>query len=208
MSGSHALGTTFTRRPLFPALVLISTLELTACTVIPQTVLIEPTVNARPLKIEERREIAVYVVDERPTTEIGRRGTGAMRGAAITTEQDLARVFSDSIVSSLEETGFSAIPVDDDSPVAGATLLRIDIRNLEYDTSMGFWTGGVHTRGAMKVIATRGAAKYEEMYRVDDEKRVVFAPGADANAERVNISASALLQELFDDVALFEFLTE
>lgn len=181
---------------------------VTGCAFTPQTVVIEPTVEIPAGDIGEGRNVSVYVVDERTTTELGRRGTGAMRGAAITTEQDIATVFQTSIVENLNTMGFNATAVTEGTADPGSSLLRVDIRSLDYETSMGFWTGGVHTRGSMKATATRNDHDYDKLYRVDEEKRVMVVPGADSNAQMINATASAILQELFNDVALFRFLAE
>ncbi len=180
----------------------------TGCAFTPQTVVIEPTVEVPAGNIGEDRNLSVYVVDERTTTTLGRRGSGALRGAAITTEQDMAAVFQTLIVENLNAMGFNATAVAEGTTDPGSSLLRVDIRSLEYETSTGFWTGGVHTRGSMKATATRDARNYDKLYRVDEEKRVMVVPGADSNAQMINATASAILQELFNDVALFKFLAE
>ena len=189
------------------AVLLFITL-ITGCAFTPQTVVIEPTLEVPASNIGEGRNISVYVVDERTSTTLGRRGSGALRGAAITTEQDMATVFQSSIVENLNVMGFNATSVNEGTADPGSSLLRVDIRSLEYETSMGFWTGGVHTRGSMKATATREASSYDHLYRVDEEKRVMVVPGADSNALMINATCSAVLQEMFNDVALFKFLAE
>ena len=189
----------------FAALLFVAL--ATGCAFTPQTVVIDPTVEVPAGNIGEGRNVSVYVVDERTTTELGRRGVG-MRGAAITTEQDIATVFQTSIVENLNAMGFNATAATEGMTDPGSSLLRVDIRSIDYETSMGFWTGGVHTRGSMKATATRDARNYENLYRVDEEKRVMVVPGADSNAQMINATASAILQELFNDVALFRFLAE
>ena len=49
----------------------------TGCAFTPQTVVIEPTVEVTRGNIGGGIDISVYVVDERTTTELGRRGSGA-----------------------------------------------------------------------------------------------------------------------------------
>ena len=175
----------------------------------PQTVVIEPTVEVPASNIGEGRNVSVYVVDERTKTELGRRGLSES-GGAITTEQDLAAVFQASIVENLNTMGFNAVSVNVGTAGPGSSLLRVDIRSLEYEKSAGFFgTFDVITRGAMKVTATRDARSYDHLYRADEEKDVgMVTPGADSNTQMINATVSAVLQELFNDVALFRFLTE
>ena len=197
-----------TIRTLRTSAALLFIALATGCAFTPQTVVIEPTVEVPAGNIGEDRNISVYVVDERTTTTLGRRGSGALRGAAITTEQDMAAVFQTLIVENLNAMGFNATAVTQGMTNPGSSLLRVDIRSLEYETSTGFWTGGINTRGSMKATATRDARSYDHLYRVDEEKRVMAVPGADSNTQMINATVSAVLQELFNDVALFRFLAE
>jgi len=198
-----------TLRALRITALLFTAALASGCALTPQTVVLEPTLEVASSDLGKGHGVAVYVVDERTSTEIGRRGTGAMRGAAITATNDMASVFSESIVQNMGKLGFDVKAVHSlaeckDEPM----VLRVDIRALEYDTSMGFWTGGVHVRGVIKATATQEAETYEQLYRVDDEKRVMVVPGADKNAQMINTAMSALLQKLFDDVALMQFLMD
>lgn len=189
-------------------ILLVAVVVASGCAYTAQTVVIEPKVEVAASNIGEGHPVAVHVVDERTSTEIGRRGTGMVRGAAITSEQDMAALFSDEIIKGLKAMNFDAVAVPSGSAGSGGALLRVDIRTIEYETSTGFWTGGVHVRGAMKATATRGGNTYDQMYRVDDEKRVMVVPGADSNAEMINTTVSAVLQEMFNDAELFRFLAE
>jgi len=174
---------------------------------ISQTVVIEPTVEVPASSIGEGRNVSVYVVDERNQTELGRRAVRG--GGVITTEQDLAAVFQASIVENLNTMGFNAVPVNVGTAGPGSSLLRVDIRSLEYEVFYGgIGAGDAQTQGAMKVTATRDARSYDHLYRVEAEKRLRLVPGADSNTQMINATVSAVLQELFNDVALFRFLTE
>jgi len=171
------------------------------------TVVIEPTVEVPARNIGEGRNVSVYVVDERTQTKLGRRG--AHSGGAITTEQDLAAVFQASIVENLNTMGFNAVSVNVGTAGPGSSLLRVDIRSLEYEVFAGIISANIVAEGAMKVTATRDARSYDHLYRVDEEKDAfMHTPGADSNTQMFNATVSAVLQELFNDVALFRFLTE
>lgn len=187
---------------------LLFTIALASgCAVTPQTVVVEPTLEVAPSDIGKGYSVAVYVVDERTSTEIGNRGMG-MKGAAITTSNDMVSVFGDAIVQNMTKLGFDAKVVQSLAESEyEPTVLRVDIRAIDYETSMGFWTGGIQVRGLLKATAARNERTYEKLYRVDDEKRVMVVPGADSNAEMINTAISALLQKLFDDLSLIKFLT-
>ncbi len=86
-----------TRKLIGTSAALLFVALATGCAFTLQTVVIEPTVEVPPGNIGEGIDISVYVVDERSTSAFGRRGSGAMRGAAITSEQDIAAVFQTTI---------------------------------------------------------------------------------------------------------------
>lgn len=184
-------------------LTAIALLPLAGCAFTPQQTQIAVTTEIPKSEIGQGHTIYLQVVDERTSTEIGRRGTGAMQGAAITTTQDVAAVFRDAVVNGLTAKSF-AIAAD----AAGASRhLRVDIRLLEYETSMGFWTGGVHTRAALKATVTDGgAAQYDNLYREEAERRVVFVPGAGRNEVQINEVAGGVVEKMFADTALLEAL--
>lgn len=189
--------------------LVVLVLGLTSgCAFTPQVVEIQPELDVQTSDLGRGAEVAVYVVDERDNKELGRRGTGAMKGAAITTEQDMAVVFRDAIIAGLTEKGFVASTASSAAPVGSGALLRVDIRNIEYETSMGFWTGGVHVRGSMKGTATKSGESYDNFYQIDDEKRVMVVPGADSNEQMINTTVSAVIQEMFNDADLFQFLAD
>lgn len=188
------------RRHLALALALIAT---GGCAFTPQQTELKADLAIASSDVGHGRQVYVLVTDERPTTEIGRRGTGAMEGAAITTTQDVAAVFRDAVTRGVASKGF--VPVGD----AAGTLrrLRVDIRLLEYETSMGFWTGGVHTRSALKASVFDGdRVLYENLYRDEAEDRVIFVPDAASNDVQINKVVSGVIAKLFADEALLTAL--
>jgi uncharacterized lipoprotein YajG len=149
--------------------------------------------------------VAVRVTDERPSKSLGRRGTGIFGDAAeITAAQDLAAVVHKEIINGLKKKGFAAF---DDSG-APSTKLSVEVRLLEYSTSTGFFTGGVHIKGALKAVASKNGKTYEKMYRTETEKRVVIVPTADTNEKWINEALGDMLKQLLDDVGLTIFLIQ
>lgn len=93
-----------------------------------------------------------------------------------------------------------------EASAAEARSLHIELRLLSYETSVGFWTGGVETRAAMKCIASNGGEKYEKLYREEKERRVLVVPTADTNAAWINETLAGILKQIFDDAALLAML--
>lgn len=150
------------------------------------------------------KEIGVEVVDERPEDTLGYRGGPyGNRGEPITTDQDVEEVFDQKIREGLRRKGFQPIL----RPEETLRSLRLEIRSLEYYTSMSFWSGVIHTKTALKVIAKNAGKKYEQFYRGGNEERVHIIPSAEENEKLINTAISEVLLSLFSDKKLFQFLS-
>lgn len=188
---------------VIPAVMLVVSIGAGGCAFTPQQAELKAEVAVASTDVGHGSPVFLQVVDERPTAELGRRGTGAMEGAAITSSQDVATLFRNAVTTGLTQTGFKVVP----DAASAARQLRVDIRLLEYDTSMGFWTGGVHTRAALKAAASGdGKVLYENLYREEVEERVVFVPGASENEQQINLAIRRVLEKLFGDQALLSAL--
>lgn len=183
-------------------LVLIVLLSLNACAYTPQKALITPNLQIAETNIGSSKEVGLSVVDERDDKVIGHRGSVYGKAAQITTEQDVPDIFDEKIKEGLIKLGFSPISYSEDFPRS----LKVEIRLLEYSTSLGFWTGGIHMKSTLKALATNNGEKYEHIYRVNNEKRVLVVPTASKNEQIINQTASDVLLELFQDQELFQFL--
>ena len=173
------------------------------CAYTTQTATLRPDFTVAQATLGNGAEVLVSAVDERPQQEFGRRGTGMVRGAAIHSNQDIERVFSDAVSDGLTELGFR--PVRKGS---AARSLKVEIRQIDYETSTGFWTGGVHTHAAIKVFARNGEERIERFYRSSEEDRVLFVPGAGSNEEMINAVVNEVLIQLFADYGLIELLAK
>ena len=183
--------------------LLVMSMFLGACAYTSQEAELAPSVDIEASNIGAGKQVALKVVDERTTKTLGHRGSAFIKGAKITTDQDVASVFFGTLQTALAKLGFTTVaftPGDENS-------LRVDIRELNYYTSTGFWTGGVHTKAAAKVTAGEGSYPFEKVYTSEGEKRVVFVPGADKNTATINATLSDLITKIVTDQELVEFLT-
>lgn len=183
-------------------LVLLGLVFLAGCAFNPQQAKLSPSVSVLPSSEGHNVKVALKVVDERPSKAIGRRGAGFAPAAEITAAEDISVVIQRSLMDGLRKKGFNPV----DSTEGNGAHLTIEVRLLEYSTSQGFWTGGVHIKGALKAIAVRGANNYERMYRTEKEERVVIVPTAEVNERWINDALTNVLNQVFDDVGLFKFL--
>ena len=176
-------------------------LALSGCSYTRQSASFAPAVVVAKTQEGQGTAVGLRVIDERPTKSLGHRGNFHGKAAEITTTQDIAKVFEDQLAKGLASRGFKVVPYSD-----APTKLSIEVRSLEYSTSIGFWSGGVAVNAAMKAEAAKPGHTYEKMYISDKERRVLFVPAAGKNQEDLNNGVSSVLGELFDDAALFKFL--
>jgi uncharacterized lipoprotein YajG len=181
----------------------LSLVVLSGCAFMPQQANLRPAVSVLASSEGKNVTVAVRVIDERPSKSLGRRGTGLAPAAEITAAQDVAMVVQQQVVDGLRKKGFNPVDYNEHNN----TRLTVEIRLLEYSTSVGFWTGGVHVKGALKAIAVRNGESYERMYRSEKEERIVVVPTAETNEEWINAALSDMLSQLFEDTGLFKFLS-
>lgn len=178
---------------------LFLALLLPACAITKMEAKLDPMVDVAESNVGQGRTVALSVIDERPSRDIGKR---AAVGASIEMKADIAAIFQEKIGEGLRRHGFSV--VNGASP--DAATLRIDVRSLDYDVSTGWWTGGIDVSAAMKARAQGALEEYERLYRANKEDRVVFVPGAKGSNERINAVVADLLRQLFEDQKMLEVL--
>ena len=184
-------------------LLIISTL-LNGCAYLSQEANLAPDLSVMGTSEGSGIVVSVRVVDERPTKILGFRGGGFGKGAEIKSTRDVAVVIKEAIVSGLRSKGFDI----SDWNMESDPRLDVEVRFLEYTTSTGFWTGGVHVNAAEKVEAISEGKVYEKMYRSEKEKRVVIVPNAASNEKQINLVLSDVLNRIFDDQALINHLAQ
>ncbi len=186
---------------LFSLFIIISLLG--GCAFAPQKATLAPVVDVASSSEGEGITVAVRVVDERPSKSLGRRGTAYGAAAEITTDQDLAVIVQQQLTDGLKKKGFEVMDYSDNKD----PRLSIEIRLLEYTTSQGFWTGGVQIQGAIKAVAAHNGDSFERLYRSEKNERIVIVPTAATNESWINTALSDLMNQLFEDVDLFRFLS-
>ena len=175
-----------------------------ACSVADQKVSLHPTLDVKSENVGKNMQVGVQILDERPEQNLGYRGTDESgKGAVITTDQEVAEVFSEKIKEGLKKKGFEPISYSDDI----ARTLKIEIHALENNASDGFWTGDVRTQASLKAVAQHSGEKYEKSYRTECEESIILVPLTEDNEQSINATISEVLQITFEDQELFEFLS-
>lgn len=182
--------------------LLLCVISISACSYNPQTVKLDPHITVAQTNIGQGREVAIKVVDERPSQTVGLRRGLLFEGARITTNQDVSLVFNAAFKEALATMGFTPVPYSQYHPNA----LKIDIKDLSYFTSTGYWTSGIHTNISAKVTLGAASNPFESFYSHGDEKRHLLIPWAGENTQIINGTVSAFINELIADQALLEVL--
>ncbi len=177
-------------------------LMVTGCAFNAQKATLNPTLNVALSSTGNGGQIGLKVDDERPSSSLGHRGNAYGAAAEITTDQDLAALIREKVASGLTKEGYQVI----NYPQSSGARLTLELRDLKYSTSTGFWTGGVDVDGALKAIGSNGDSTYEKLYRTDKKNRVVVVPTAETNEQWLNEALSDLLRQVFDDPELSAFL--
>lgn len=185
----------------FKLLLSLGTLALTGCAFNPQTVTFNRDLAVPTAALGGGNAISLVVKDERADTALGRRGTGVAQAAAITTKENMDQVVKDKFTVGLQNLGFKVA-----ADAGGPRKLTVELRLLGYSTSQGFWTGGVHTKGAIKVMGRFGDTDFEKTFRAEEEERIMVVPTADKNAELLNKILDQTLIKVFADEEFRAFL--
>ncbi|HET6912962.1 MAG TPA: YajG family lipoprotein [Rhodanobacteraceae bacterium] len=175
---------------------------LSGCAFNAENVNLHPTISSPHTSEGQGVSVAVHVVDDRASKSLGHRGTAYGAAAEITTNADVAAIVSDKVAQALAARGFTVNGPDREN----SAKLTVEVRLLDYSTSTGFWTGGVQVQAALKAVASKSGKNFEQMYRSNNEHRVVVVPPADTNEEWINETLGDVITKLVSDDKLIEFL--
>lgn len=183
-------------------LVALVAALVSGCAFNAQTIDLHPTISTPHSAEGQGVSVAVRVVDERASQSLGHRGSAAGAAAEITTNSDVKAIVSEQVIHALQNEGFTVL-----GPTAqGNANLTVEVRLIQYSTSVGFWTGGIQIEATLEAKAEKAGKNFEQMYRVKNEQRVVVVPTADKNAEWINAALGDVITKLVTDQKLLTFL--
>ena len=93
---------------------------------------------------------------------------------------DVAQVVDDAVREGFRNQGFTPV----EPGLTAPRSLLVEVRALSYDTSAGFFTGGIHARAMLKARANRPGDTYEQVYRSENEERVIVVPTEASDSEQ------------------------
>jgi uncharacterized lipoprotein len=176
---------------------------ISGCAFVPhKPVGINPDISVKENANGQNQKVWVNVIDERPRTTLGTRGVRGI-GSEISVEGDLSVAIRNAISDGLRRQGFSPVDVR----ISGARELRIEVRNLEYNVIMGFWTGTLRTECGLKGICVIGESRpYENLYRGEYEESILIIQSDEDNIRYINLAVSKAVNALLADPRLMQWL--
>lgn len=185
-------------------LLIVSVLLSSGCAYTSQAVKLKPEIQPPSVSIGQDKPVLLTVVDERSRSTLGTRGGGSV-GAEITVAGDLTGTIRNSLADGLQHQGFKPTS---DKPTDGREL-RVEIRNLDYRVTQGFWSGTLNTECGLKAICIIGSARpYEQLYRGEFEESIQFVQSAEANEKYINSAVSRAINLLLQDSRLSRCLAQ
>jgi len=184
--------------------VVVLLMIMSGCAFAPQAVKINPEAKIASTTDGQGKSVFVTVIDERPRKTLGTRGVKGV-GAEITLDCDLPLIIRESLTNGLRQLGFTPTSDKPSEP----RQLRAEIRNLDYEVLMGFWSGTVRTAFGLKATCILGTNRpYERLYLGEFRESVQVVQGQEANERYINAAVSSALNELFQDPLLSKCLAQ
>lgn len=165
-------------------------------------VVINPELAVKPKAIGQNKALLVNVVDERPRSTLGTRGVRGV-GAEIGVDGDIRVPIRRAVSDGLKQHGFSPAAAQ----VSDGRELRIEIRNLDYGITQGFWAGTLRTECGLKAVCIVGNARpYEQLYRGEFQTSLQVVQPEDANERYINSAVTDAVNAMLNDDALMQCL--
>ena len=191
---------------MIKSLIVLAVLAVLApaCAYTPQAVVLKPEIQPTLGSNVQGRTVYLTVVDERPRQTLRTRYImGA--GAELTVQGDINNVVRTAVADGLQRQGFVITSLK----TADGHELRVEIRNLDYGITQGFWAGTLRTECGLKAICIIGSARpFEKLYRGEHMEKIQVVQGNQANERYINSAISRAINLLLQDSELIHCLAQ
>jgi uncharacterized lipoprotein YajG len=185
-------------------LLLLVAALVTGCAFVPQSVSINPSVEANPSQVGNGRDLPINVVDERAKKTLGTVAVGST-GADIAIEGDLVNSVQRALADGLSRANFKPTTTLN----GGKSELRVEIKNLDYTVIRGLWSGTLRVDAGLKAICVRnGTRPYERLHRGEKVESIQIVQSLEANTQYINTAVSAAVNSLLSDQDLLTCLAQ
>ena len=171
-----------------------------ACAFVPHEVDIEAHAPRAGSTIGEGVAIDLQVIDDRETTDIGKRAFGELAGDNIA--DNVMQVLEREVVAIFDSHSFDVVPPGSDYD----TDVEVRLRSFRFILESGFWTGEENTSIVVAVEAEKGDRDFDRTYRSISKESIMFAPGESAIDDALSVALSDVLRQLASDRDLMNFM--
>ena len=176
---------------------------LAACAYQSQVVRLAPVTGAVAGADLSRGDIALRVRDNRSTSVIGKRASGSMSEANISTGPDVVDSLQKAVIEILQSKGLRI--VDSDNP--SSRKLDVELHELKYESLSIKAEQKVRVVARLWLYARNGTQKLEKSYEASQERKIIIEPIAKSNEEWINETLSDAFKQMAKDPKLDAFFS-
>ena len=171
-----------------------------ACAFVPHEADIEARAPLTGSTIGEGVAIDLQVLDDRETTDIGKRAFGELAGDI--TADDVVHVLEREVVAIFESHSFEVVPLGSDYDAD----VEVRLRSFKFFLEPGWWTGEENTNVVVAVEAEKGDRDFDLTYRSTSKEDIFVAPGESAIDDALSDALTDVLRQFASDLDLMNFL--
>lgn len=171
---------------------LTAAFALTACTApATPTISLNPSVTVNSVNIGQGKEVALQVVDGRPTQSYG--------AAKFDPNQNIQEIFTREINRGLNKDGFVVSP-------SSNTQLTVKLLAIDYRQLTGIASMNTETFVSAEVTAKTTGGTYHKTYNASAYNDNYLSASKQDPSAQVNLAVSKLLNNILNDGMLMQFL--
>ncbi len=180
----------------------LSTL-LTGCNLTHESLTLTPAVSVVPSNIGQGQPIAVKVLNNVPSNQIGIRASDYDPGRTITLSNNLQSMVDNAVMSTLKTQGFK--PVRNDA--SRHLLVRLNSLKYTYNNPDTLKTT-IHISCSLSVKANAEHESLQRTYRSRMDFKVLTAPSIATDQANINAVISRALNKMVNDQELMHLLSQ
>jgi uncharacterized lipoprotein YajG len=170
----------------------------------PQTVHLAPKLEDHRSKVGVGKVVGLEVTDVRPQWKVGIVGDPKGKSVEISAEDDSTKGIYNATVQALRHMGFTVQPAAE----AADRSLRIELRELEYQSLKLPFTFETKGKVTLAVFAQNGSDKYQRTFKASNASTSGTPPTVSDTDREVNELVSIALQDMIEDEQVMAVLTQ
>ncbi|MEX0730275.1 MAG: YajG family lipoprotein [Aquisalimonadaceae bacterium] len=179
------------------SLLLLAAAVLSACAQTGQVVPLAPAADVAESRDGNDAEVAVRVIDQRQSAELGRLENRRSGDAGLTTDQELDQVMAEAVAEALRRKGFRSVPWRENA----TRSLTVQIKDLQHVVSSDV-PRKVNTRVELGFEAVNGSRGLAGSARHGHADTVTHRPGAEENGAWISDTLDAALRRMLSEQLL------